>query len=326
MIELRHLRYFLAVAEELHFGRAAARLHIAQPGLSQQIQALEHELGAMLLDRTRRRVELTPAGQLLYDEGRRLTAQLERLFALVGRTARGQVGRLAIGVVESATYVELPRLLRAYKSAYPDTELVVKEMSSPAQVDALRRGTIDVGLLRTPIESEGLTSRTIRAESLSVLLPRGHRLAKRRMVTLSAIAGEPLIVHPRGRRPNWSDFMLSLCRAAGFEPRVVEEADDTAIAICFVAAGLGVTLVPDTLAFSARPGVVARPVADPTPATSLVLVHPGERSPPTVEALMELAAVLWPAQPASPRRGAPGHESPREGVANARTESVRRRR
>src|SRR5262249_42884883 len=161
-----------------------------------------------------------------------------RLLGLVGRTARGQVGRLTIGVVESATYVELPRLLRTFKRAYPDTELVVREMSSPAQVDALRRGTIDVGLLRTPIDSEGVTSGTIREESLTVVLPQRHPLARRNKVQLSALAKEPLIVHPRGQRPNWSDFMVSLCRAAGFEPRVVDEADDTAIAICFVAAGL----------------------------------------------------------------------------------------
>src|SRR5512133_1148541 len=187
MIELRHLRYFVAVAEELHFGRAAQRLHIAQPGLSQQIQALESELGVSLLARTRRRVELTAAGQVFLDEGRRALAQVERAENLTRRAASGEIGRLTIGGTESATWVVLPELLRDFRRRYPNVDLAIREMPSPLQLEALRNGEIDVGFVRPPVGTDGLVARTILEERLGILLPKAHPLAKRSEIPIRVL-------------------------------------------------------------------------------------------------------------------------------------------
>ncbi len=293
MIELRHLRYFIAVAEELHFGRAAQRLHIAQPGLSQQIQALESELGISLLARTRRRVELTAAGQVFLEEGRRVLAQLERAENLARRAATGEIGRLAIGGTESATWVVLPELLRAFRRRHPNVDLAIREMPSPLQLEALRNGEIDVGFVRPPVGTDGLVARTILEERLGVLLPKTHPLAKRAEIPIRALRDEPLVIHP-SRPSGWADFMVSICRDAGFEPRIGQEASETATAVSFVAAGLGLTIVPTSLKGFVRPGVAYRAIADPAPRAQLLLVYRSGVLPATVTKLLSVAEGLWP--------------------------------
>jgi DNA-binding transcriptional LysR family regulator len=293
MIELRHLRYFIAVAEELHFGRAAQRLHIAQPGLSQQIQALEAELGVSLLARTRRRVELTAAGQVFLEEGRRALAQVERAQNLARRAATGEFGRLTIGGTESATWVVLPELLRDFRRRYPNVDLAIREMPSPLQLEALRNGEIDVGFVRPPVGTDGLIARTILEERLGVLLPKAHPLAKCSEMPIRALRDEPLVVHP-ARPSGWADFMVNICRDAGFAPRVGQEASETATAVSFVAAGLGLTIVPVSLKGFVRPGVVYRPIADPAPRAQLLLVHRSGAMTPTLTKLLAVAEGLWP--------------------------------
>jgi len=294
MIELRHLRYFVVLAEELHFGRAAQRLHIAQPGLSQQIYALESELGVSLLARTRRRVELTTAGQVFLDEGRRAIVQIERAENLSRRAGSGEVGRLTIGGTESATWDLLPKLIHEYRQQYPNVDLVVREMVTPAQVAALRTGEIDAGLSRTPIDPEGLIARTIRQEKIGLLLPETHRLARRRTIPLTALEGEPLIIHPSLSRPSWADVMISLCRNAGFEPHISHQASKTSLAASLVAAGLGLTLIPESIKGLVRPGITYRLLSRPAPTTQMLLVHRSGMVPPTVTALVGVAQDIWP--------------------------------
>lgn len=293
MFELRHLRYFIAVAEELHFGRAAQRLNIAQPGLSQQIQSLETDLGVSLLARTNRHVQLTPAGLAFLDEARRVLAQVDRAVNLVKRAASGQIGRLSIGATESATWVLLPELIRQFRSRFPSVDLAIREMPSPSQLAALRAGDIDVGFVRPPIDTEGLVTRTVLKERLGLLLPEAHPLAKRSRLPLTALAGQPLIIHP-ARPSGWSDFMISVCREAGIEPQVSQDALETGTAVSFVAAGLGLTIVPESLKVLVRPGVVYRPVSGPVPRARLLLVHRNGPLTPTLTALLHLAQHLWP--------------------------------
>ena len=292
--ELRLIRYFVAVAEELHFGRAAARLHVAQPGLSQQIQALERRLGVRLLERTSRQVRLTPAGSVLLTEGRRLLAETERTVDRVRRTGRGEIGRVTLAAIGSATYDVVPRLLRAHRARYPDVELVLREMSTPAQVQALRSGEIDVGLLRVPADTTDLAEHTVREDRMALMLPETHPLARRRSIPLRSLEYEPLILFPAAPRPSWADTVIAACRAAGFEPVVAQEAMESATVVSFVAAGVGVAVVPEGLKVLARAGVVFRFVAPPAPVTRLNVVHRTGELPPAVGSLMELVRELWP--------------------------------
>jgi DNA-binding transcriptional LysR family regulator len=294
MLEVRHLRYFLTVAEELHFSRAAERLHIAQPGLSQQIQALERDLGVRLLERTSRRVELTSAGRTLYQEGRRALASLEQAEALTRRVGHGEVGRLTLAATESATHCILPDLLREYRHRYPQVVLEIRQMATAAQTVALRRGDIDVGVMRTPAETEGLTTRTIQEDRLGMLVPEKHPLAARRTVSLSALRHEALVIFPSAPRPSWADFMLTVCRESGFEPRIAQEANDGATAVSFVAAGLGVTLVPEALSGLVRRGVIYRRVTGKNYMTELILAYRPQNVPETVTNLVSVVNYLWP--------------------------------
>lgn len=286
MIELRHLRYFVVLAEELHFGRAAQRLHIAQPGLTHQIKALESLLGVSLLARCSRRVELTRSGQILLEEGRRTLAQVERTENLSRRAGSGEIGRLTIGSTESAAWDLLPELVAEFHKRHDAVDLVVCEMTTRMQVESLRKGDIDVGFLRAPVDTEGLVARIIRKEKTVVLLPEKHRLSSRRTIPLAALAGEPLIIHPSTPRPSWADFVIGLCRNAGFEPHISQQAIRTSTAASFVAAGLGLTLMPESLKGLVPRGVVYRPLSSPAPTTQILVAHRSGLVSPTVAGLM----------------------------------------
>jgi LysR family transcriptional regulator, benzoate and cis,cis-muconate-responsive activator of ben and cat genes len=297
--ELRLVRYFVAVAEELHFGRAAHRLRMAQPGLSQQIKSLEQQLGVRLLDRTSRQVTLTPAGSLLLGEGRRLLALAERTADQVRRAGLGQVGRISVAAIGSATYDVIPHLVREHRRRFPDVEVLLREMSTPAQVHALRDGEIDVGFLRLPADIDELVAHVVREERMALMLPESHPLAELREVPLRALARERLIVFPAAPRPSWADTVIAACREAGFEPDVAQEAMESATVVSFVAAGIGVAPVPEGLLLLARPGVVCRLVAPPAPVTRLAVVHRAGDLLPAVAALLDVIRELWPAQPAA---------------------------
>jgi DNA-binding transcriptional LysR family regulator len=268
-MELRHLRYFIAVAEELHFGRAAERLCIAQPPLSQQIQQLERELGFALFHRTQRRVQLTEAGQIFLDEARQMMAHLEKAAQTGRRVARGETGWLGIGFVGTATYAVLPAALALFRERYPDVALVLRELVSAKQAQALREKRIHIGLARPPLCEDDLISESLVREPLIAALPEKHPLASVERLPLSALAAEPFVLFPRYPRPSYADFVISTCEQAGFQPAVTQEAAEMQTAISLVAAGLGVTLVPACVQRLSREGVIYRMLDAPTPMSEL---------------------------------------------------------
>jgi DNA-binding transcriptional LysR family regulator len=279
-MELRHLRYFIAVAEELHFGRAAERLCIAQPPLSQQIQQLERELGFVLLQRTQRKVALTVAGQLFLEEARGVLDTLEKAVTAGRRVARGEVGWLGIGFVGTATYAFLPTVLAAFQERCPDVELVLRELVSAKQAQALRDRRIHVGLARPAILAEDILSEPVVREPLVAALPTAHPLARFEQLPMAALAAEPFILFPRHPQPSYADFVHSVCEQAGFLPNVAQETAEIHTAISLVAAGLGLTLVPASVQRTHPEGVTFRPFAPPAPMTELSLAYcRGERSP-----------------------------------------------
>jgi DNA-binding transcriptional LysR family regulator len=260
-VELRHLRYFRAVAEELHFGRAADRLHIAQPPLSQQIRQLERELAVTLLVRTTRKVELTPAGETYL---KRVVAILDAVDEAGGqarRIAEGAEGQLAIGCVGSATYSLLPRLVRALREELPGVDVSVRgEMLAPAQITALLTGEIDLALLRPPIEQSGVLVETVRRDRLIVALPEGHALATRDDLSVSDLRDEEFVAHAGHGRSVMSSILMAMCADAGFVPRIRHEVEETSTLVTLVSAGLGVAIVPEPTAALDIAGVCYRPL------------------------------------------------------------------
>jgi DNA-binding transcriptional LysR family regulator len=291
-MELRHLRYFLAVAEELHFGRAAARLHIAQPPLSQQIRQLEAELGYPLFLRTQRRVRITEAGAAFRDEARALLERLELAKAAAGRVARGEAGALAVGFVASATYALLPRLYRRFRERHPGVTLGLEEMSTAEQVEALRAGRIQVGLARPPVGDDTLHVETLAEEPLVAALPARHPLAARARLPLRALAHEPFVLFPRHPRPGWIDVVQEACRAAGFRPAVAQEVLELSTAVTLVAAGIGVSLVPASAQGLRLDGVAYRPLQAPAPRTTLVALRRPDELRPVVERFLAVTREL----------------------------------
>lgn len=248
-MEVRHLRYFVAVAEEQHFGRAADRLHMAQPPLSQQIRRMEAELGAPLFHRTTRRVELAPAGEALIERARRILADLEIAVADARLAARGERGKLAIGFTGSATYALLPAVAAAVRERLPDVHLTLHgEMFTPAQVDALIEGSIDLAILRPPVFRVEVEVEVLRREPLIAVLPARHRLAESATVAVADLADEPFVAYSTDFRSILHDAVERTCQAHGYLPRVAIEVKETATMIAFVAAGLGVALVPASVA------------------------------------------------------------------------------
>jgi DNA-binding transcriptional LysR family regulator len=292
-MELRHLRYFVAVAEELHFGRAAARLHIAQPPLSQQILRLEAELGVELLRRNRRSVQLTDAGRLLLEQSRPLLAQADHLEQLLRQAGAGEVGRLAVGFVGSASYEALPRILREFRDRHPQVELRLDELTTAGQVAALNAGRIDVGLVRPPVGDSSLELTPLVEERLVAALPDSHPLARRKRVRVAALAEEPFVLVPRRLGTGLYDDVLAVCREAGFSPHVVQEASEMQTIVSLVSAGIGVSLVPESVETFSPPRVAYRPLSGPNASLEIALAHrPGERSP-LVERFREVAIAVF---------------------------------
>jgi DNA-binding transcriptional LysR family regulator len=259
-VELRHLRSFLAVAEELPFGRAAARLHISQPPLSQQIRRLEDEIGARLFRRTNRRVQLTPAGRAFLAEARQTIASAERAVGAAQRAERGQLGELIVGYVTSATYGPLPDVIRAFRSRLPEVELKLRNLRSVHQSQALLERRIDVGLVRPHAADSRLVYERLWREPMVAALPSDHPLAHRAAVDISELAPDIFLIAPAEDTVAWHDEVLALCRRAGFTPRVDDGVADVQGAIALVAAGLGIHPVPATLQRFRRRGVVYRPL------------------------------------------------------------------
>jgi DNA-binding transcriptional LysR family regulator len=261
-MELRHLRYFVAVAEERHFGRAAARLHMAQPPLSQQIKALEAELGVQLLRRTTRKVDLTDAGEAYLQRARALLAGVDEAGFEARLVAAGTIGRLTIGCVGSATYSLLPRLVRGLGAELPGIDFAFQgEMLVPDQVRSLGDGTVDIALLRPPIHDASLTIEVLRHDRLVVALAADHPLATRERLRVADLEGHDLVVHTERRGAVMYNVVVDLCRCAGFEPRFRAEVSETSTLLTLVAGGLGVAIVPEPVTSLTLAGVTYLPLA-----------------------------------------------------------------
>lgn len=288
MIELRHLRYFIAVAEELHFGRAAERLHMAQPPLSQQIRQLEEQLGFQLFYRTKRSVELTEAGQVFLKESRKLFNQLAQAIEAGRQVSRGEKGQIVIGFISSAAYNVLPVILRSFRSQVPGVRLELHEMPTTEQLDWLREGKIDVGLLRPPVEDKTLNLMTIVREPMVVAFPENHPFIEQDQIALSSLVNEDFILFPRLLSPRAYDQIISLCQQAGFSPNVVQEAMQMQTIVSLVAGGIGVAIVPISLQNMQRTGVIYRPLEEPTPCAEVALVWRQNDISPSVQRFLDI--------------------------------------
>ncbi len=289
-MELRHLRYFVAVAEELHFGRAAARLHIAQPPLSQQIQAFERELGVTLFNRSRRHVELTDAGRMLLPEARATLAQAERAEEMARAAAAGTRGRLVVGFVTSSGYTVLPRAVRRFRAAHPGIELVLHDMIPARQLEALERGEIDIGLMRPPILHPDMHHVPVLEEPMVAALPHDHRLVRRRWIHLRELQPDPFILFPRRHGPGLYDVITAACREAGFTCSPAYEPNDMPSVLAHVAAGLGVSIVPESMVAFHTELIVYRRIRTPAMQVALELVWPRQRLSTAATAFRDIAA------------------------------------
>jgi DNA-binding transcriptional LysR family regulator len=263
-MELRHIRYFIAVAEEGHVTRAAERLGMQQPPLSQQIRALERELGVQLLRRKPRGVELTEAGRAFLADARAILAHIDHAFATTQRTARGELGRIAVGFTSSAPFHPfVPRVIRAFRDMLPQVALTLEESGTTELIDSLRHQRIDAAFIRTPVANpEGLAVHPLLEEPMVVALPQGHATARSgnadAVLPLTSLADETFIVYRRPSGPGLYDAIFAACHASGFSPRVGQEAPRIVATLNLVAAGLGIAVVPASLQRMALDGVVYR--------------------------------------------------------------------
>ncbi len=245
-MELRHLRYFVAVAEEMHFGRAAQRLHIVQPALSKQISALERELGFRLFTRTKRSVAFTPAGEAFYHDARDVLARVDRATELTKLTAAGALGTLDIGFASPVIWSVLQPILRRQREAFPGVRLHLHELHSAPQMRLLREGKLDAGFLTATGPDELLEFRPVAHEAIVIALPEEHRLAGEERIDLSELADERFILVSRSTAPGFFAHCVDLCQSYGFTPEIDEEGNTPAALYGMVAAGLGVSLGPES--------------------------------------------------------------------------------
>jgi DNA-binding transcriptional LysR family regulator len=289
-MELRHLKHFIAVAEELHFARAASRIHLTQPALSKQIRQLEEELGFPLFYRTKQRVELLDAGHVFLDEARRMLRQAENAVESARRTHNGQSGRLVIGFHSSATLEVLPKILRKYRRLYPDVMVELSEMLGIRGSELVLDSPLSVGLLRSPsfLNEKSFCIETILREPFVVAVPDSHPAAKQDSVRIKTLAGEPFIVHPR--QPGWdySDAVFQLLRDNGIEPQIGQEAGQMLTIASLVAGGLGIALVPASFSNLRVPGVTYRPIKGRSRTTDLAMVWKRDTRASTLRAFLEV--------------------------------------
>jgi DNA-binding transcriptional LysR family regulator len=302
-MELRHLRYFIAVAEELHFRRAAERLHMSQPPLSQQIRQLEEEVGAQLLIRSQRKVELTAAGAAFLVRSREILDAVEDAARQARRVQRGEVGRLAVGFVGSAMYSFVPELLRAFREQAPGIALRLHEMGTTEQLRQLDDGRLDVGFLRTPGRWPGLSFETVLEEQVVVAIPDVHPLAQSALLRMEDLVGEALVLLTPAGSPGLRAALATSIAQLGGEERIIQEASEMQTVIGLVAAGIGISLVPESVRALVRHGVTYRPLDGEAPLMKLAMAWRSTDESPVLAAFLEQARAAAPAEGERGRRG-----------------------
>jgi DNA-binding transcriptional LysR family regulator len=285
-ISLRRLRYFVAVAEELHFGRAAARLRIAQPPLTQQIQKLERELGYQVFLRQPRKTTLTAAGRVLLAGAVRILRDFDDAIEQARRAGRGESGRITLGTPPSVMLAGLPGAIRRYREQRPDVHVAIRELSTAAIADGLATGGLDVGLLREVTAIGALKAELLLREPIVAVLPRAHRLAERPRLSLRHLANEPFVLFPRRLGEDFHDRLIACCVDAGFAPNVVQNATQWQSVVALVETGLGVSLAPASVEKVRLPGVVYRRLGRLT--TSITVCAPEEKTSRAVSGFMEV--------------------------------------
>lgn len=274
-MELRHLRYFTAVAEELHFTRAAARLGIGQPPLSQQIQQLEREIGTPLFLRLPRGIALTEAGVQFLDDARAILASADRAVDMARRLGRGERGAITVGFTASAVFHPyLPRAIRAFRDRYPDVRITLTESNTVTLLRGLRAGDVDVAFVRPPyvLDAEFESERVL-DEPMLIALPPDHALSRKRAVPIAALAEEDFVLYPRPIGAGLYDAIQSACQRAGFAPRVIQEAPQMASIVSLVAAGVGISIVPAAMRHMGAQGIEYRPIKGDAPHALLDMAY-----------------------------------------------------
>jgi DNA-binding transcriptional LysR family regulator len=292
-IELRHLRYFVAVAEELHFSRAAKRLQIAQPPLSQQIRKLEQYIGHPLFTRNSRAVALTHAGETLLERARYLLKRTDEDLDIVRRVGRGEMGSLTVGFIGSAMLTVLPKLLGGYRMKYGQVALRLRELTTSRLIDAIREGAVDIGFLRDAGPTDGLSVESILAEKFVVALPEKHPLADRKKVALAQLKRESLVLFPRDLGPVAWDKTMALCETEGFRPKIVQEAPEWLTVLRLVSSGLGISITPACVATIKAPGTVCRELTRCPISTDIELAHRSDHLSPIMDAFLKAARTAF---------------------------------
>ncbi len=287
-MDIRQLRYFVTVAQEGNFTRAAERLHIAQPPLSRQIQQIEERVGATLIDRSAKPLRLTPIGHLIYDQAISILARMADMDAMIAKAVVSQKRRFAIGFVASTIYSRLPAIIRAYREAMPSVELSLIEGGTLSQIAALKEGRIDVGFGRIRFEDDAVARVVLREEPLIVALPATHVLAAGGPVSLASLATDPLILYPNAPRPSYADQVVGHFRDLGVTPVIAHEVSELQIAIGLVAAGEGFCIVPASVRRSRVDGVRYRQLVEPVASPIIMSFRKDDRSPE----LHAMAAVI----------------------------------
>ena len=330
-IDLRKMRYFVAVAEELNFGRAAQRLHMSQPPLSTQIKAIEDELGVVLLERTRRKVELTAPGRLFLERSRAVLQSVEGTSEAVRRAARGEAGEIRIAFTGSVPMFDaFPRFVQTFRERFPHVRVELGHASTGKQLQALANRRIDVGFLRpSPLftPSPEVAVRCIGQDELKLVLPAGHRLARaRRPIRMSELAEEPFILFPRDIGCGLFDHVMTLCNQAGFVPRVVQEAREGTTIMALVAAGTGISILPAIYQKASIPHLALRPIHGAAAQSRLLVAWSAVSATPLVTHFMAMAQA-WPgfAPPAGSRRAVDAAAEALRTPARARRTTARTR-
>lgn len=288
-MELKRLRYFIAVAEELHFGRAAVRLDIAQPPLSRQIGQLEKDIGALLFDRSRSQIRLTQAGEVLLQRARELFASLESAFNEVRRIGSGSEGRLRIAFVGSSTHGVLPALIKSYRSHHPDVDLVLTAMNNAELKRALIQREIDVAIARPSIEDDEVKSEFLHQEPLILALPDNSIFNAQAAPRLVDLANETFIFYPANPRPSFADHVLEICHEAGIGHVDTVMAMDYQTAISLVSVGVGVSIVPESVSTTQRASVSYRKYIGPNPGTTLSVNYRQDNRSPQLRSFVDIA-------------------------------------
>jgi DNA-binding transcriptional LysR family regulator len=293
-MELRHLRYFIGVAEELHFARAAKRLGISQPPLSQQIAALEQELGVRLFERTSRSVTLTPTGAAFLDAARATLDQAQRAVLIARRAAQGELGQLSLGFNASAPFVPaIAKAIHDFRETFADVTLLLREVPGPSQQALLLDQTLDACFVRSvhpPRVDPAIKAIPVLRERLVVAMHAGHPYAVRETLTLTDLAGEPLLLHVRERGASFTDALLNMLRAAGVEPIVAHSVSEVSTLFGLAAAGLGITVLAESLCALQPAKLVYRPLSDPGSVTTMWLMHLRESQSPFCRNFLDIIA------------------------------------